>query len=285
MLGGRPSAKGQFNRVTQSRRDPGSVIKPFIYDLLFEQGAKPEDLIDAGPIRPGELGSGPRGYSPHNSGSVSGMITLQQALERSINTAAVRVGDKVGIEAFASFLARLGVAEQQFIPRLPTAFLGSFGVRPIDLAAAYTIFANHGIRCPDPHIVRSVTDRAGNVVFRFGGSERPTTSVDAAEKTAACLRGVMTRGTARASTALGLRTQALGKTGTTNDVKDVWFAGATPDVTCVVWIGFDTPKTILNAYAAELALPLWVQIVNAAPAPKPRLNSSRPATTPVEARR
>lgn len=269
MLPGRPSAGGQLNRVTQSYRDAGSAIKPFTYTFLFEQGANLSDPIEASAIRPGELSIGPRDYSPRNAGGTDGTITLQEALEKSVNTAAVRVGEKLGIETFAASLDRLGVAKNRSVPRSPTSYLGSVGVRPLDLAAGYTIFANHGIRCPDPHIVQSVTDGSGTVIFTFTETGRLAVTAQAADKTAECLRGVMTRGTGRAAAALGLRQPALGKTGTTNDVKDAWFAGATSDVTCVVWVGFDQPKQILNAFAAQLALPLWVRVLNIRPAKEP----------------
>jgi penicillin-binding protein 1A len=268
MIPGRPSVGGQLNRATQSYREPGSAIKPFAYALFFELGAKLDDTIDAGPIRPGELSIGPANYCPRNAGRPYGMVTLQEALEKSINTAAVRVGDKLGIEVFAAALDRIGVAKNRAIPRSPTAYLGTMGVRPVDLAASYTIFANHGIQCPEPHIVQTVIDSGGTTIFSSTGTGDLRLSPRAADQTAECLRGVMTRGTARAAAKLGLREPALGKTGTTNDVKDAWFAGATADVTCVVWVGFDKPTPILDAYAAQLSLPLWVRILNVRPAKK-----------------
>lgn len=279
MLGGRPSAHDQFNRVTQSFLSPGSAIKPFGYCLLFEQGANPDDMISADSLRPGELSFGPPGYSPANSGGVSGTITLREALEKSVNTSAVRVGDKIGIEPFVEFLGRLGVARPSSVPRSPVAFLGCFGVRPIDLASGYTIFANNGVRCSDAHIVDEVKGKDGAVIFSFSKPPRRECSADAAGKTADCLRGVMTRGTAKSSSSLGLRRPALGKTGTTDAVKDVWFAGVSGDVTCVLWMGFDKPDTILNAYAAQLALPVWVQIMNSEPTneiPLPKRTTNTP---------
>ncbi len=262
ILPGRPSAGGQLNRVTQSYREPGSAIKPFTYALLFGLGANLDDKVDASPIRPGELSIGPPDYSPRNAGGTYAMVTVQEALEKSINTAAIRVGDKVGIENFAAFLDRIGVAKNSSIPRSPTAYLGVVGVNPLDLAVGYTIFANHGVRCAEPHIVQTVTNGSGAVIFESTRNGELKLSRQAADKTAECLRGVMTRGTARAAAKLGLREPAFGKTGTTNDVKDAWFAGATADVTCVVWVGFDKPTPILNAYAAQLALPLWIEIIN-----------------------
>jgi penicillin-binding protein 1A len=262
MLGGRPAMGGQLNRATQSLRDPGSTIKPFIYCLLFERGANPDDFVNAEPLRPGELSFGPRSYSPLNSGGVGGTLTLREALEKSVNTAAIRVGDRIGFDNFANFLEQLGVAKESSIPHSPAAFLGAFGVHVLGLAAGYTIFPNDGVRCPDPHIVEKIEDRRGAVIFSFQATASRACSVTAARKTSDCLRGVMIRGTARNSAQLGLQQPAIGKTGTTDDVKDVWFAGSAADVTCVVWIGFDKPKHIIDAYAAQVALPLWVQIIN-----------------------
>jgi membrane peptidoglycan carboxypeptidase len=283
MRGGRESSHSQFNRVFQSRRDPGSAIKPFTYTLAFQQGMSPDDIIDNGPIRPGELSFGPRGYSPDNAGGSDGRITLRRALEISGNRAAVRLGDKVGFDTFVSFLEQLGVAKSSTVPISPSSFLGSFGVRPVDLAAGYTIFPGRGIRCADPHIIQRITNRAGDIVYEFSGVAQQRCTPQSAASTAECLYGVMQHGTARASTSLGLRLRAMGKTGTTNDVKDAWFCGATDEHSCVVWVGFDRPGHILNAYAAELVLPLWVKVVNAGASKETRNKSSLPESIQREA--
>lgn len=265
MLGGRVSAGGQFNRVSQSWRDPGSTIKPFVYNEAFAQGSSPEDMVESGPIRPGELSFGASSYSPRNTDDYDGPMSIRSALEKSINTVAVRVGDKVGIDHFIGFLESLGIGQTRQVPRSPTAFLGAFGVRPIDLAAAYTIFANGGPQCGPPHIVGQVRDASGAIVYATPTVQRPGSNPMAASTTADCLCGVIEHGTAKSAASLGLKATAMGKTGTTNGVKDAWFAGSTQEFTSVVWVGFDKPRRILDAYASEIALPLWVKVVNLAP--------------------
>lgn len=265
MLGGRASAGGQLNRVTQSWRDPGSTIKPFVYNEAFAQGASPEDTVDSGPIRPGELSFGLSSYSPRNAADYDGPTSIRAALEKSINTVAVRVGDKVGIDSFIGFLESLGIGRTREVPRSPTAFLGAFGVRAIDLAAAYTIFPNGGPQCAPPHIVGQVRNAVGTIVYSTPTLQRPGSDRQAASLTAECLRGVIEHGTAKSAASLGLKAAAMGKTGTTNSVKDAWFAGSTKNFTSVVWVGFDKPRRILNAYASVIALPLWVKVVNLAP--------------------
>ncbi len=213
--------------MTQSWRDPSSTIKPFLYNEAFAQGATPEDTVDSGPIHPGELSFGVSSYSPRNVGDYDGPMSLRTALEKSINTVAVRVGDKVGIDRFIGFLNSLGIGRKRELPRSPTAFLGAFGVRPIDWAAAYTVFPNGGPQCAPPHIVGQVHNYAGAIVYSTPIVQRQGSDRQAASLTADCLRGVIEHGTAKSAASLGLKELAMGKTGTTNSVKDAWFAGST----------------------------------------------------------
>lgn len=263
MVGGRPTVSGSFNRVTQMARQGGSIFKAPLYMTAFASGARPEDLVDASAIRHGELSFGPPDYSPRNTGTFDGKISLREALYRSVNTATVRVGDRVGLDRFAGTIGTLGIADPQRIPESPTVFLGAVDVRPIDIAAGYTVFANRGPQCAEPHIIDRITDFKGRFFYAASTSPRRGCDPSAAIATASCLKDVVERGTARAAHRLGLQGEAIGKTGTTNGTKDAWFVGSAGGVTGAVWVGFDRPEHILNAYASKLALPLWVNSINA----------------------
>lgn len=265
MLSGNPSVGGQVNRVTQSWLEPGSTMKAILYANAFAHGAFPDDMVDSGPIQPGEISIGPPGYSPRNAGDYEGPVTMRKALEKSINTVAVRVGEKAGFDAFASLVDSLGLRRSEMVPRSPTSYLGGFLVRPIDLAAAYTIFPNCGPQCAPPHIIAIVRNPSGKIIFTTPTEQRPGFDSQACSLTADCLRGVIDHGTAKNAASFGLKFKAMAKTGTTNGVKDAWVAGSTESFTTVVWVGFDRRRRILDAYASVIALPLWVKAVNLAP--------------------
>ncbi len=262
MVNGRPSAPRQFDFVTRALRDPGSAIKPFVYANAFMQGASPDDLIESGPIGFSELSFGNPHWSPGDMHECAGLMPIRTAIEQSINTVAVRVGDRNGIDNFISLVTKLGIGSSKTVPRWPTSFLGAFGVRPIDLASAYTVFVNGGPQCAPPHIIKQVQDSAGVAIYISPTGMRPGCEPSAATLTARCLSGVFTRGTAKSAGSMGLRVKAIGKTGTTNECKDYWFAGSTQHFTTVVWVGFEHPRHVLNAPAAVGALPLWVRTVN-----------------------
>lgn len=262
LRGGRDVHESELNRLFQSVRQPGSTIKPFIYYLAFEQGMKPTDWIDNEPLKWGELGFGDPSYSPKNAGSRGGRVQLQDALETSQNLASVRVGARVGVRNFAALLGKLKIVKDpSAVPLVPPVFLGSLEVRPVDLIAGYTVFANGGPRCADPHVVARAVNAKGNVVY--AATTISSVSLDAthALTTADVLRGVFERGTAKSARSLGFVEPALGKTGTTNGVKDAWFIGSTDRYTCGVWVGYDRPRKIGSAIAARLAVPLWVKVM------------------------
>lgn len=266
--GGRNRHESEIDHAMDTARPPGSAIKPFLYQLAYEQGMSPDELVDNGPLRFGELGFGDPSYDPKNaSNRDASLLPLKDGLIKSENLMTLRIGARVGIDRFIERLKSLGISPNTPIPAVPATFLGTFDVRLIEMVAAYTAFANEGKRCPPPHIISSVHERRGaqQCLFSWNGSFCPGITIDqaASRKVASNLSEVFERGTARTARSMGFTTPAIGKTGTTDLCKDVWFIGSTRSVTCGCWIGFDKPQSIANSTAAALALPCWVKAITA----------------------
>ncbi|MEK7951900.1 transglycosylase domain-containing protein [Luteolibacter soli] len=266
IVGGRNADESKFNRALQGKRQIGSVFKPFVYLAGFESGIRPDTLIDDGPISRGEI-RGAGAWHPHNSdGKFGGYLPASTGLIRSRNTMSVRVGNRAGIDKVAD--VALSVGFETPMPKLPTSFLGAWEASTYEVASAYTVFPNCGVRYA-PRLIKEIRDRNGNVVWPEKG-DSPYISYEAVSKGPAwsvsnILHEVTTRGTAAAIKSLGFNKDCGGKTGTTNDYKDAWFAGYTSSITCAVWVGLDTPKkTIEKGYGATLALPVWVEVMKTA---------------------
>lgn len=263
IVGGRDLSSSRFHRAFEARRPIGSTAKPFVFATAFSRGVKPSDRVSDDRLRrneiPRELGS----YDPANSDrKYRGTIRVSEALRDSRNTATVRVGLRAGLDAVADTMERAGLAWD--IPRFPSICLGSFETTLKDLTAAYTAFATGGIRL-QPYLIEKITDSDGNVLFQATHGRIRFLDPKAAEMTTSILEDVVTRGTASNARALGLRKRAGGKTGTTDQFRDAWFIGFTKSLTCGVWVGFDQPRTILpGGYGADLALPIWVDVMQAA---------------------
>jgi len=263
LVPGRPSLGGQLNRPVQSELTHGSTGKAITYLAAFEQGALPRDFFSTEPLQPGEMSVGPSWYSPGNVGDHPAFVTAEYGLAKSPNTTACRIGERAGFKNVAAMYERLGICESKHLPYSPTAYLGAFGVTPLKLAAAYTIFANEGPQCGTPHLVASVADENGAVLYTAPTLTRSGADPKACRQVAHCLKAAKEYGTSQRARVLGAPSDAFGKTGTTDDCKDLWFAGCTKTHSMVVWIGCDTPQKVLNAYAGELALPLWIKICQA----------------------
>lgn len=278
LAGGRNRRESELNRATNAMRPPGSTIKPFLYELAYEAGMKPHQMMNNGPLAYGELGFGDPQYSPSNaSGTESGWLPLRDGLIKSENLLTLRLGAKIGIDRFTQRLELLGIAPSSAVPPYPSSFLGSFIVSPVALVAAYTVFSNEGARCQSPHIIQTIASRStSRPLYFWTSASEPQICIDreAAEQTASDLCAVLKSGTARSAQSLGLSVEALGKTGTTDSSKDAWFIGSTKDVCCGVWVGFDKPQTIARAHASQLALPCWVRILNAHNNPTPNLRTA-----------
>jgi penicillin-binding protein 1A len=259
LVGGFDFAQNQFNHVTQGWRQPGSSFKPFIYAAALDHGVMPETLVNDMPLA--DVGN----WNPGNSdGSTDGPITVRHALARSKNLVTIRLVQLLGAPAMRAWTARFGFDAQRQPDNLTLA-LGTGATTPLQLASAYGVLANGGYLLPAT-LIRSVTDSKGQVVFKA-----PTYTPDESLRvisernafvTNTLLQEVTRAGTAARAQATLKRPDLYGKTGTTNDVLDAWFAGFQPGLVAVVWLGYDDPRSLgSHASGASLALPAWIEFM------------------------
>ena len=261
IVGGRDFRSSKYNRAMVATRQIGSAAKPFVYEEAFRKGViTPDTPVNDARLSPADLPARSTAYDPQNSdGTFGGMLPAREGLVHSRNTMSVRVGVATGLPQVASTMEKLGLADH--VPRYPSICLGSFESTLRQLTAAYTALATGGSRL-QLHLIEQVTDPEGNVLFRATHGRIRVLDPAATRTTTAVLTEVLSRGTAARSAELGLRKPAAGKTGTTDKFVDAWFLGYTRGLTCGVWVGFDRPKTIIHGgYGAELALPIWVDVL------------------------
>lgn len=282
VVGGRDSTESQLNRALQSRRQVGSVFKPLVYTAYFERGHGPRTLISDGPIQRGEI-AGANNWRPRNSdGIFAGMNTAAWGLLKSRNTMAVRAGNSAGLQNVINTALTAGFPRQARPPG-PTIYLGTWEASPLEVAGAFTTFANGGVR-PTPFIIDHITDKDGRVVWRNTPSARRVCSTRSANAVSAVLQQITKPGgTAGHMQSLGFKHPCGGKTGTTNNYTNAWFCGFTSDLTAAIWVGFDRPAKIAEkAYGGTVALPLWVGVMQCAAARGYQMKAIR--TTPAKAR-
>src|ERR1700757_3749539 len=263
LVGGRDYAQSKFNRaLAPANRQVGSAFKPFVYAVAFSHGLLPGAAISDGPIQPGEI-DGAGNWSPANSdGTYGGIMPCSYGLIHSRNTMSVRVGQFAGLDAVQKVANDLGVSQN--VPHGPAIYIGSFETNLKDLTAAYSIFPNAGVR-KQAYIIERIDDQRHKPIYLAAHISTPALDPSAAWMTSQVMEEVLTKGTAASARSLGFKLPAAGKTGTTNDYKDAWFAGYTSTLTCGVWVGFDQPTTIVpHGYGAALALPVWTQVMNKA---------------------
>ena len=262
LVGGRDYQDSQFNRATQARRQPGSCFKPFVYLAAFqaamsgeEGGLTPSSILDDSPF---ELVSGGRTWRPANyDGAFLGPLSARAALEGSRNVPTARAAQAVGMGRVIATAKACGFTES-FEP-LPSLALGAQEVTPLELAEAYGTLATLGDHV-HPRILQEVESRDGRRLEKRVPDPREVVPKEAAYLVDDVLRGVLTRGTAASAAALGFRGDAAGKTGTTDDTRDAWFVGFTPELLALVWVGYDDDaKTGLTGAAG--ALPIWVDLM------------------------
>ncbi len=262
VIGGRDADESRFNRATQAKRQIGSLFKPFVYLAAFDKGLRPNTSISDGPIQSGEIKGGGTWRPQNSDGKFGGMQPVSYGLIRSRNTMSVRVGNFAGLQQVKEVTRMAGFTTP--MPENPSSFLGSWEASPWELTSAYTIFPNGGERFR-PYLISEIRDRDNNVLYSTLPLSYPAAKGGSAWSVSRILNEVATHGTAAAVTRLGFDKPCGGKTGTTNDFKDAWFAGFTSNLTCTVWVGFDTPKkTIQGGYGATLSLPVWVDIMKTA---------------------
>ena len=282
VVGGRDSTESQLNRALQSRRQVGSVFKPIVYTAFFERGYGPRTMISDNAIVRGEI-AGARNWRPRNSdGRFTGMHPAAWGLLKSRNTMAVRAGNSAGLQNVINTALTAGFPRPSRTPG-PTIYLGTWEASPLEVAGAFTTFANGGVR-PTPFIIQSITDKEGRVVWQHTPSARRVCSTRSANAVSSVLQQITKPGgTAGSMQSLGFKHPCGGKTGTTNNYTNAWFCGFTSDLTAAVWVGFDRPTPIADkAYGGTVALPLWVGVMQCASARGYQMKAIR--TTPAKAR-
>ncbi len=257
MVGGWDFARSKFNRVTQARRQVGSAFKPFVYGASLEMGYTPADTLYDAPVAfPGIPGEPP--YSPRNYyRQYYGIATLRRAVEESFNVSMVKLMDMIGAQQVIDFARRCGI-ESELHP-YPSLALGAVDLTPLEVAAAYAVFANQGLYVR-PYLIESVSEPNGTLLEQHGLTAHKAIDPDIAFVITHTLEGVIDRGTA--ASAAKLEGALAGKTGTTDDNSDAWFAGFTPRYSILVWVGHDVKRSIgRNMTGATAALPIWKALV------------------------
>jgi penicillin-binding protein 1B len=264
-VGGRSYNQSQYNRAIAARRQPGSVFKPFVYLTAFEQAVmtgrndiSPATIVDDSPTT---WEYDDQVWTPENyEYTYDGPITFRHALAHSRNIAAVKVAEGAGYQNVANLWKRLGVANP---PKpYPSIALGVFEATPYEIATAYTIFPNMGAIRPLRHILR-ITSGGRDVTKKPKNESRIVARPETTFLVTNMMRSVLNEGTAAAARAEGFTLDAAGKTGTTNDLRDAWFVGFTPDLLTVVWVGFDDNQPV-GLTGARAALPIWTAFMKGA---------------------
>jgi penicillin-binding protein 1A len=268
LVGGFDFGRQQFNHVTSAWRQPGSSFKPFLYSAAFEHGVIPQTLVDDLPL----LGAdgGPPGWDPKNSdGKFDGELTVREGLVRSKNLVSVRLLKHVGLAAASDWATRFGF-EPAKLPDNLTFALGAGSTTPLQMALAYAVLANGGYRV-DPVLIERIVDAKGSVLFEAPPpapltEDRRVVPARNVFLINSLLRDVTLMGTAARAQAELKRPDLFGKTGTTNEAVDAWFAGfqppgpSSPGVVGVAWMGYDDPRSLGDRESGGgLALPIWIE--------------------------
>jgi len=260
LVGGRDYAASQFDRAVDGLRQPGSSFKPMVYATAVADSLPPTTIVGdtaiAIPLANGSF------YRPANSDhAFLGAITMREALAKSRNVVAVQLAERVGMDSVIATARRMGIETP--IANVPSSAIGASAVRPLDLVAAYTTFANLGTPV-EPRFIYRVEDPTGKVVMAPPvRALPPALDPRVTFVTRDMMRDVVERGTATVvRRALPASVPVAGKTGTTDNNTDVWFVGVTPDIVAGVWLGFDTPTPIMSGAAGgSLAAPVWARMM------------------------
>jgi penicillin-binding protein 1A len=268
MVGGFDYSKSKFNHVTQAWRQPGSSFKPFVYSAALEKGFTPATVINDAPLFFDAVATGSQPWEPKNyDGRFEGPMTLRNALAKSKNMVSIRILQATGPTFTQTWLGKFGFDVDRHPPFLTMA-LGAGAATPLQMAAGYAVFANGGHRV-NPTLIAKVTDGKGNVISEaqpvlLNESSR---AIDArnAFVMSSLLQEVTKTGTASKARLDLKRTDIYGKTGTTNDSMDTWFAGFHQSLVAVVWMGYDTPRKLGDKETGgSLSLPVWIDFMKTA---------------------
>jgi penicillin-binding protein 1B len=285
MVGGAHYGASQYNRITQALRQPGSIFKPFVYAAAMETALQGVDVFDfdpyddvaAGPIsplttlidEPTVFYSGKEDYTPKNyGGEYRGEVTLRTAFQHSLNIPTVMLAERIGYSRVVQLARRMGLNPR--IRAYPSVALGAFEVTPIEIAGAYTAFANGGQRM-EPHAIRKVLLNDNQVLKTYDPEPERVLSPQVAYLMTHLMEGVINYGTGAGVRARGFMLPAAGKTGTS---RDGWFAGYTKELLVIAWVGFDDGRD-LNLEGSRSALPIWADFMKKAYKLHPARNPGR----------
>ncbi|QQC64510.1 penicillin-binding protein 1A [Paraburkholderia ginsengisoli] len=280
LVGGFDFNKNKFNHVTQAWRQPGSSFKPFIYSAALDKGVGPATIINDAPLYFPASTPGGDAWEPKDDDQPDGPMPMRLALQKSKNLVSIRILSFIGTKYAQDFVTqRFGFDADKTPPYLPMA-LGAGLVTPLQSAGAYSVFANGGYRI-NPYLINEVTDARGEPLSKA----QPLTAGRDAPRTLeprnayimnSLLHSVATAGTGSGTNVLR-RSDLQGKTGTTNDAKDGWFAGYQQSLVAVAWMGYDQPKTLgSREFGAQLALPIWVEFMQRALRGVPQAEPQQP---------
>ncbi len=265
LVGGFDYEKNKFNHVTQAWRQPGSSFKPFIYSAALEKGFTPATVVNDAPLFFDAGVTGGQPWEPKNyDGTFEGPMSLRRGLARSKNMISIRILQAVGVKNAQEWVTHFGFDGEKH-PAYLTMALGAGSVTPLQMAIAYSVFANGGYRI-NPYLITRITDQKGKTVV-----ESPLPGLDESSRGIAArnafimsslLQEVTRSGTAAKAQATLKRSDLYGKTGTTNDSIDTWFVGYQPTLTAAVWMGYDTPKKLGDRETGGgLSLPIWINFM------------------------
>ncbi len=268
LVGGFDFDKNKFNHVTQAWRQPGSSFKPFIYSAALEKGFTPATVVNDAPLFFDASVTGGQPWEPKNyDGTFDGPMTLRKGLAKSKNMISIRILQSIGAQYAQDWVSHFGFDPDKHPPYLTMA-LGAGSVTPMQMATAYSVFANGGYRV-NPFLISKVTDQLGKVLSEYTPPELDESmrAIDARNAFVMCslLQEVTRSGTAARAQAVLKRPDLYGKTGTTNDSMDAWFAGFQPTLAAVTWIGYDTPRKLGDRETGGgLSLPVWINYMQTA---------------------
>ncbi len=282
LVGGFDYNKNKFNHVTQAWRQPGSSFKPFIYSAALEKGFNGATVVNDAPLFFDASTTGSQPWEPKNyDGTFDGPMPLRRALAKSKNMVSIRVLQSIGVKYAQDWITRFGFDADKH-PAYLTMALGAGSVTPMQMAQAYSVFANGGYRV-GPALVQRITDHQGRLLYQavpktLDESQRAIDPRNAFLMDS-LLQEVARSGTAARTQATLKRPDLYGKTGTTNDSMDAWFAGFQPDLVSVVWIGYDQPRKLGDRETGGgLALPVWIEFMQYALRNTPVAEIPPPAT-------
>jgi len=268
LVGGFDFEKNKFNHVTQAWRQPGSSFKPFIYSAALEKGFTPATVVNDAPLFFDAGVTGGQPWEPKNyDGKFEGPMTLRRGLAKSKNMISIRILQAIGAPYAQEWITRFGFDENKH-PAYLTMALGAGSVTPMQMVSAYSVFANGGYRL-NPWLISKITEQKGKVLVETKSPElnESMRAIDARNAfiMESLLQEVTRSGTAASAQAKLKRPDLYGKTGTTNDSMDAWFAGFQPTLTAVTWIGYDTPRKLGDRETGGgLSLPVWIQFMEQA---------------------